>query len=110
MDVELEEIDLAEVQHYVSCLEHKWYSIGLQLGLEPCRLDSIRSSCGGRGGGSAGECLVAVIKLWLRGLGHRASWATLCRALEGAVLSSWQVAAQIRREKGGCDISFSLSN
>lgn len=73
----------------------RWYDIGLQLGLDPAKLECIKQS-----GQSNGECLVAMIQLWLKGAEPAPTWGQLCRVLEGSVVGEQQLAATIRREKG----------
>ena len=95
MDLQLELQALAEVQQFLTCLEYKWYDIGLQLGLDPAKLECIR-----RSGKSQGECLVDMIQIWLKGVEPVASWGHLCRVLEGRVVGEAELARTIRREKG----------
>ncbi len=93
MDTCLDLDALAEVQRYLIRIEHKWYDIGLQLGLDPARLDGIRLS-----GQTHGERLVSMIQLWLNSL--EATWERLCRTLEGMVMQEPAIAASIRQDKG----------
>ncbi len=97
MDTHLSLEALAEIQRFLKRIEHKWYDIGLQLGLDPARLEGIRHS-----GQTQGERLLSMIQLWLKGLGADAppTWESLCRALEGVVVEEAGVAANIRRQKG----------
>ena len=96
MDTHLSLDALAEVQRYLKRIEHKWYDIGLQLGLDPARLEGIRHS-----GLTQGECLVSMLQLWLKGLGAQdPTWEGLCRTLEGEVVVEPGTAARIRQEKG----------
>ena len=44
MGEESEIPSLAEVQRFLKHLEYKWYDIGLQLGLDPNRLECIKRS------------------------------------------------------------------
>ncbi len=98
MDTHLSLEALAEVQRFLNHIEHKWKNIGLQLGLDPTRLDGILHS-----GQTQGECLLSMIQLWLKGLGvhNSPTWESLCRALEGVVVEEAGVAANIRQQKGG---------
>ena len=84
---------LAEVQRYLTQIEHRWYDIGLQLGLDPTRLEGIRVS-----GQTNGERLVSMIQLWLKSL--KASWRRLCTTLEGPVVQEPATASKIRQDKG----------
>lgn len=95
MDVQLEPLTLAEVQRFLKNVEYKWYDIGLQLGLDPAKLECIK-----RSGQSHAECLVAMIQLWLKGMDPGATWGHLCKVLEGRVVQEQGIAATIRREKG----------
>ena len=95
MDALLELKDLAEVQRFLTNVEYKWYDIGLQLGLDPERLNCIK-----RSGKTNGECLVDMIQLWLKGAEPKPTYTVLCRALKGRVVGESGLAATIQREKG----------
>jgi hypothetical protein len=95
MDLLLETKDLAEVQRLLTDVEFKWYDIGLQLGLDPAKLECIRQSRK-----TNGECLVDMIQLWLKGVEPKPTWTHLCQVLEGRVAKEKGVAATIRKEKG----------
>lgn len=94
MDITLELSDLAEVQNFLINLEYKWYDIGLQLGLDPGRLECIKQS-----GKSNAECLILMLQLWLKGVGPEPTWGDLCRVLAGRVVQEQKLAVAIRREK-----------
>lgn len=102
MDAQLCLEHLAEVQRLLKRIEHKWYDIGLQLGLDPARLQGIRLSAG-----TQGERLVSVIELWLKGLGPEPpTWEGLCRTLKGEVVEEPALASRIRQEKGENSMSM----
>lgn len=96
MDVPLELSALAELQTRLIHLAHKWYDIGLQLGLDPAKLEGIRMMSGQ----THEECLLRMIELWLKGVQPVATWQDLCRVLEGVVVGESGLAARIRTEKG----------
>lgn len=95
MDLPLELQVLADVQRFLNDVEYKWYDIGLQLGLDPAKLECIKQS-----GKSNAECLLSMIQLWLKGVEPEPTWAGLCRVLEGRVVREQDLAAAIRKEKG----------
>ena len=110
METQLNRFSLADVQKFLKCIEHKWYDIGVQLGLDPAELESIKISYH-----SPMECLRCMIQLWLKGLEPIPSWENLCRALEGEVIAEPAVARTIRQSKGqkqmqGYEISFAALN
>lgn len=95
MDLPLELLVLAEVQRLLNNVEYKWYDIGLQLGLDPAKLECIK-----RSGKSNAECLLSMIQMWLKGVEPEPTWSCLCSVLEGNVVGEQDLATAIRREKG----------
>ena len=95
MDVQLRLSVLAEVQRTLKNIEYKWYDIGVQLELDPDKLECIQHSYD-----TMGKRLIAMIQLWLKGLHPLPTWRKLCLVMEGVVVQEPAIAELIRREKG----------
>ena len=68
--------DLCHVQAAVYSIHHKWYNIGLQLGIAFTALDAIKANQR-----TTDECLTEMLKQWLTRDSPPPSWSGLVEAL-----------------------------
>ena len=73
----------------VSC---KWYPIGLELGIRPGRLDTIKSD----NPLDAAACLRETLHCWLKRVHPVPTWESLARALEGGTVEETHLAMHLR--------------
>ena len=87
---------LREVAEYVGDLNHKWFHLGLSLGLRYSTLKNIEASHHH----DVGDHMTDNIKSWLDGKGVRGppSWRSLALALDCPLVRGRQVAHRIERE------------
>ena len=71
------ECDLGKVYEALAEIKHKWYSLGLQLGVKTSTLDGIRSQFQH----DHGMALIEVIREWLKQTVKPCSWEALVEAL-----------------------------
>ena len=64
--------DLREVRELLYPVRRKWYDIGLELGLKVDELDNIQAASTDHG-----ECLIKMIKMWLKSIDPMPSWKAL---------------------------------
>ena len=80
--------DLAAVQSKAWSARHKWYNIGLQLGLKADDLDCIHMS-------DSGSCLTEMLKQWLRQNSVEKTWDKLIKALQSETVNYGALADSI---------------
>ena len=68
----------------------KWEDIGILLGIDPGRLDAIKTA----ENHSAQSCLREMLKIWLEGVSPPPSWAAIADAIE--LLGDQNLADQLR--------------
>ena len=83
--------DLASVQRSVWEGCAKWYNIGLELGLKPGTLDSIRKT----NYNDTGQCFTATLKEWLHRPELDPSLSSLARSLRAAPVGLGHLAEQL---------------
>ena len=81
--------DLSIVQDAVFDARAKWYEIGLQLGVPPSSLDSIRID-----GDSNGEKLCETLKVWLKTV-LKPTWQNILDALRSRAVGELKIAASV---------------
>ena len=83
--------DLVVVQLKVWSARHKWYNIGLQLGLKADDLDCIQMS-------DLGSCFTEMLKQWLRHKSIEKTWDKLIKALQSETVNYGDLANSIKTE------------
>ena len=83
--------DLKVLQEKLFGVSQKWYNIGLQLFLNADTLDNIRSNCGS----STQDCLLEVLKVWLRKVNPYPTWKAVVGALESVVVGEPKLAQNL---------------
>ena len=68
----------------------KWEDIGILLGIDPGRLDAIKTA----ENHTAQSCLREMLKIWLKGVSPPPSWAAIAEAVE--LLGDQNLADQLR--------------
>lgn len=68
--------DLKHVRALLFSIRHKWYDIGIELDLQVAELDIIRSKYD-----DPADCLLEMLKLWLKSINPLPIWNTLADAL-----------------------------
>ena len=90
--------DLESIQEYLTGAHHKWSSIGVQLQLDPERLESLKTSTSSS---STEDKFRQAILMWLEGEGGCApqTWRSLCAALRAPAVDEAEIARHIERDK-----------
>ena len=83
--------DLVKVLRAVWEARAKWYTIGLELGIAPDTLDSIKGSAKD----NIDDCITAMIKDWLNNGNPRPTWAALAKALRSPIVGYGRLAKQL---------------
>ena len=96
--------DLKVLQENLFVVSHKWYAIGLQLLLNADTLDNIISNCGS----SPRDCLLEVLKKWLRRVNPYPTWKAIVDALKSAAVGEQMLAEQLERLYSKQDSTRSL--
>ena len=78
--------DLLEELVHIS---HKWYYLGIQLGLEK-KLDNIKADHPEK----SQHCLTKMLSIWLE-IDPRATWHTLCAALRSETVDEKKLASDL---------------
>ena len=93
-------LDLRSVTNELVSVMAKWHTIGVQLGVDPAKLEEIESNYQ-----TADRRFSEVIKFWLRGNASAAvSWESLVEVLERPFVGEKGL-AKILRENGGMIVS-----
>ena len=74
--------NLREVRACLFPVRRKWYKIGIELGLKVGELDTISASSADHD-----ECLIAMIKVWLKSIDPIPTWTALGDALTSAPIN-----------------------
>ena len=69
--------DLREVRKLLYPIKRKWYDIGIELGLRIGELDNIQAA-----NSDHGECLIMMIKVWLKSINPLPTWKALGDAIK----------------------------
>ena len=72
----MEQLTLKSVRSLLFAIKKKWYSIGVELELSADELDAIKASSSDHG-----ECLMEMIKIWLKSTNPPPTWKALSDAL-----------------------------
>jgi hypothetical protein len=75
--------NLREVNACLYPVRRKWYKIGIELGLNVDELDTISANHRA----DLDECLIEMIKVWLRSIDPRPTWTALGDALRSAPIN-----------------------
>ena len=75
--------NLREVRARLYPVRRKWYNIGIELGLKADELDTISA----KHSADHGECLIEMIKLWLKSIDPIPTWTALGDALRSAPIN-----------------------
>ena len=86
--------DLAAVQRKLYDVNTKWYNLGLELGLRPPTLDSIKTNYSG----DPSQCFCQVLKEWLKGVNPLPTWQAMVNALKSHTVAHYHLAQQIQTE------------
>ena len=86
--------DLKVLHEKLFDVSNKWYNIGLQLLLNADTLDNIKSNCGS----STQDCLLEVLKKWLRRVNPYPTWKTIVDALKSIVVGEEKLAQKLEDE------------
>ena len=86
--------DLKVLQEKLFDVSNKWYNIGLQLLLNADTLDNIKSNCGS----STQDCLLEVLKKWLRRVNPYPTWKAIIDALKSIVVGEGNLAQKLEDE------------
>ena len=93
-------LDLRSVTNELSSVKTKWHTIGVQLGVDPAKLEEIENNYQ-----TADRRFSEVIKFWLRGNASAAmSWELLVEVLERSSVGEKGLAKTLR-QKGGMVVS-----
>ena len=68
--------NLKDVKKLLNEVRRKWYNIGIELGLDIDELDTIKK------GNDPDDCLVEMLKVWLRSIDPCPTWVALAEALK----------------------------
>ena len=82
---------LREVLEEVASVSHKWYNVGLQLGLPSGTLETIKYQYS-----DAPTCMREMLIHWLKGTDPPPTWEALADALESRTVDEAQLAQQLR--------------
>ena len=94
MEPHLELKDLCTVYNAMQSARAKWYFIGLELGVDPSELESIRSGfCG-----DAGDSLRQVLFVVLRRVNPEPTLKRLADALDASSVGYGQLAEQVHQK------------
>ena len=83
--------NLGDLLEAIYTANPKWYNLGLRLGLHPSVLDAIRTRCQH----NPEECLVEVLKEWLKRGGTEPTWRELARALMSTAVGEGALAGKL---------------
>ena len=72
-------------------IRNKWYDIGIELDLNIAELDVIKS----QHNDDPAECLLEMIKIWLRSINPCPTWDVLAEALRAEAINELMVAEQV---------------
>ena len=86
--------DLAAVQRKLYDVNTKWYNLGLELGLRPPTLDSIKTNYSG----DPSQCFCQVLNEWLKGVNPLPTWQAMANALKSPTVAHYHLAEQIQSE------------
>ena len=96
----ISELDLRNVTNELGSVKAKWHIIGVQLGIDPAKLEEIEYNYQ-----TADRRFSEVINFWLRGNTRVAmSWESLVEVLESPSVDEKGLAMRLR-EKGGMIVS-----
>ena len=84
--------NLREVRKLLYPIRRKWYDIGVELGLKVNELDNIKAA-----NSDHGECLILMIKKWLKSINPLPTWKALGDAIKEDPVSEVGIA-----EEGSC--------
>ena len=82
--------DLRDVQKAVWEARSKWYNLGLELGISPGTLDSIKAT-----NQNPDDLFADMIKDWLRNGNPKPNWATIANALRSPTVGYGHIAEQV---------------
>lgn len=92
---------MAAVQNYLAEIKHKWIDVGIQLELDPVKLEQL----GAKERSSDGDNLRRMLLDWLLGDDPLPSWSALCFALRTPAVNEIRIASVIEREQVFVDLS-----
>ena len=90
--------DLGVVYEHLISIKHRWYVIGLNLGVETSSLDGIGAQYRDHE-----NALLEMLKLWLKQTQTPRTWEALVKALRKPTLSEEKVAKEIESKYNGLD-------
>ena len=93
---QLELDDLGEVYEALFEISHKWYNIGLALGVQVSRLENIKQ----QHEKNFENCLLEMLKTWLKQIEKPRTWAALVDALKRKTVQECSVALAIQDKPG----------
>ena len=83
--------DLKHARKLLYPIRNKWYDIGIELDLNTAELDVIKSQYND----DPAECLLEMIKIWLRSISPCPTWDVLAEALRAEAINELMVAEQV---------------
>lgn len=81
--------DLRHVRALLYPIRKKWYDIGIELDIDVAELDIIRDKYD-----DPADCLLEMIKLWLRSINPLPTWSILADALRAEAVNEEQLAGE----------------
>ena len=85
--------DLVTVKRFLYKANHKWYNIGLELGVKASKLDQIQA----KHGTDYDACLREMLQIWLKFYPNKPTWSRLADALKEQAVAENEIA-----DKGMC--------
>ena len=85
--------NLREVRALLHQIRKRWYDIGIELNIDVGELDIIRQKHD-----DPGDCLLEMIKIWLRSISPQPTWKLLAEALRGSILNEVAIAEEGKHE------------
>lgn len=82
------ELSLKNVRKILFPAKKKWYSIGVELDVDPEKLDRIKDAYS-----DPGECLTEVVNIWLKSRSKR-TWKVLADALKADPVDEAQLSKE----------------
>ena len=86
--------DLCDVMEAIFTVQHKWYWIGLKLGIQHKTMDAISTQCSS----NIKDCLKEMLKQWLCNTSPPPMWSGLVQALSSELVGEKRLSEEIREQ------------
>lgn len=90
---------LQSIQSTIFGARSKWYSIGIELNIDPNDLDAVKE----KHQSDPDKCFIEVLTIWLRGNYSKRVWTTIVNALKAKAVGFGELAERVEKLCDTCD-------